>query len=112
MPHSRLVFTWETPWSAPATTVTISLHPVAEGTRVELTHVRFLSEESRDNHAKGWAGMLVNLELALARQTRRGRLVAQARIMAQPGRATWPRLPRGRIGMGQGHRNAKGRGGG
>ena len=66
MPHSGLVFTWETPWSAADTTVTISLHPVAEGTRVELTHVRFLSEESRDKHAKGWAGMLVNLELALA----------------------------------------------
>ena len=62
---SRLVFTWEAPWSAPDSTVTISLKPLADGTEVQLTHVRFLSEESRDNHALGWAGMLVNLENTL-----------------------------------------------
>ena len=64
-PHSRLVFTWEAPWSAPDTTVTITLTPLAEGTRVELTQIRFLSAESRDNHAEGWAGMLVNLQATL-----------------------------------------------
>ena len=63
--YSRLIFTWETAWSAPDSIVTITLQPVAEGTRVDLTHVRFQSEESRDNHAQGWAGMLVNLENAL-----------------------------------------------
>lgn len=65
-PHSRLVFTWETPWSAPETTVTITLTPVAQGTRVDLTQIRFLSEASRDTHALGWTGMLENLETALA----------------------------------------------
>jgi uncharacterized protein YndB with AHSA1/START domain len=64
-PHSRLVFTWETPWSAPESTVMIDFNPVAGGTEVVLTHIRFLSEQSRDNHAQGWAGMLVNLENSL-----------------------------------------------
>lgn len=65
-PHSRLVFTWEVPWSAPGTTVTITFSPAEDGTLVELSQVRFMSEESRDNHAQGWAGMLVNLEAAMA----------------------------------------------
>ncbi len=65
-PHSRLVFTWEAPWSAPDTTVTLTLTPVAADTRVDLTQVRFLSEDSRASHAEGWTGMLVNLESALA----------------------------------------------
>ncbi len=64
-PHSRLVFTWEAPWSAPDTTVTIDLTPVAGGTKVELTQIRFMSPEGRDGNAQGWAGMLVNLEAAL-----------------------------------------------
>ena len=65
-PYSKLVFTWEAPWSAPDSTVTITLTPEGDATRVDLSHVRFLSEESRDNHAMGWAGMLVNLETFLA----------------------------------------------
>ena len=65
-PYSKLVFTWEAPWSAPDSTVTITLTPEGDATRVDLSHIRFLSEESRDNHAEGWAGMLVNLETYLA----------------------------------------------
>lgn len=60
-PYSRLVFTWEAPWSAPDSTVTITLTPKGQATRVDLTHIRFLSDESRDNHATGWTGMLDNL---------------------------------------------------
>ena len=59
--HSRLVFTWEAPWSAPDTTVTIALTAQGAATKVELTQVRFMSEQSRDNHAEGWTGMLANL---------------------------------------------------
>ncbi len=66
VPHSRLVFTWEAPWSAPDSTVTITLTPQGDATRVDLTHIRFLSDESRDNHAAGWTGMLMNLETHLA----------------------------------------------
>ena len=65
-PYSRLVFTWEAPWSAPDSTVTITLTPQGDGTRVDLNHVRFLSEDSRDGHATGWTGMLEILETALA----------------------------------------------
>ena len=42
------------------------LKAASDPTRVDLSHVRFLSGESRDNHAMGWAGMLVNLETFLA----------------------------------------------
>ncbi len=60
-PYSRLVFTWEAPWSAPDSTVTITLTPEGAATRVDLTHIRFHSAESRDSHALGWTGMLANL---------------------------------------------------
>ena len=66
IPYSRLVFTWEAPWSAPDSIVTITLTPDGDATRVDLSHVRFLSEESCDNQAMGWAGMLVNLETCLS----------------------------------------------
>ncbi len=65
-PHSRLVFTWEAPWSAPGTFVTIDFNPVPDGTEVVLTHVKFLSEESRDNHLMGWTGILEKLGKAVA----------------------------------------------
>ncbi|MFM2355419.1 MAG: hypothetical protein RLZZ528_1155 [Pseudomonadota bacterium] len=64
--HSRLAFTWESPWSAPDTLVTIDFTPVPGGTDVVLTHVKFLSEESRDGHFKGWTGILEKLEAAMA----------------------------------------------
>jgi uncharacterized protein YndB with AHSA1/START domain len=57
----RLVFSWEAPWSAPGTEVEILFHPHLEGTEVVLTHVRFLSEDSRDNHLQGWSGILGKL---------------------------------------------------
>jgi uncharacterized protein YndB with AHSA1/START domain len=66
--HTRLVFTWEAPWSAPDTTVTLTFTPEGRATRVDLTHVRFLSEESRDNHGQGWTGMLANLEAKLTQE--------------------------------------------
>ena len=61
-PHSRIVFTWEAPWSAPDTQVELRFTPVPDGTEVVLTHVRFTSEESRDNHQAGWTGILDKLE--------------------------------------------------
>jgi uncharacterized protein YndB with AHSA1/START domain len=64
-PYSRLVFTWEAPWSAPGTTVTVDLTPVEDGTEVVLTQVRFTDPQSRDSHAEGWTGILAKLDAAL-----------------------------------------------
>ena len=66
VPHIRIAFTWETPFSVDGSIVTIELSPVAEGTDVILTHVKFATAESRDNHAKGWAMILTNLDSILS----------------------------------------------
>jgi uncharacterized protein YndB with AHSA1/START domain len=57
-PHDRIVFTWVSPYSVDDSTVTLTFNPVAEGTQVTLTHIRFVDEESRDNHQGGWMGIL------------------------------------------------------
>lgn len=64
-PH-QLIFTWISPYSADGSEVTLDFTPVAGGTQVTLTHVTFVSEEMRDNHARGWAEILECLEGALA----------------------------------------------
>lgn len=61
-PHSRLVFTWESPFSVPDSTVTIDLVEANGGTDVTLTHVKFPDEENRNNHEGGWAAILANLD--------------------------------------------------
>lgn len=65
-PHSRIVFTWESPFSTDGSTVTVTLKPEADGTRVTLTHVKFLSEEMKNNHEKGWAEILDALRAEFA----------------------------------------------
>jgi len=60
-PHTRIVFTWESPFSADGSTVTINLKEVDEGTHIELTHVTFVNEEARDNHEAGWGAILDKL---------------------------------------------------
>ena len=60
-PHTKIVFTWESPFSADGSTVTIRLQEVDDGTHVELTHVKFVNEESRDNHKAGWGAILDKL---------------------------------------------------
>ena len=42
------------------------LTPVAEGTEVVLSQVRFTSPEARDGHAEGWTGILAKLDAAVA----------------------------------------------
>ena len=60
---NRLEFTWESPMSPiEGSTVTIDFAEADGGTRVTLRHVRFPSEESRDNHNSGWARILEALE--------------------------------------------------
>ncbi len=59
---NRLAFTWESPHSTlENSTVTLDFAEVDGGTDVKLTHVRFPSEESRDNHKSGWGRILQSL---------------------------------------------------
>ena len=55
----KLSFSWESPFSTEDSVVTINFMSVGSGkTKVELTHVRFPSEESRDSHQGGWTNIL------------------------------------------------------
>ena len=65
-PHSRLVFSWETPFSVEGSTITLTFTPDGDGTLVELTHVKFASEDSRNNHERGWAAILAMLGKTVA----------------------------------------------
>ncbi|MEM0946814.1 MAG: SRPBCC domain-containing protein [Pseudomonadota bacterium] len=51
----KLVFTWESEFSIAGSTVTLTLEPEGDGTRLTLTHEHFSSEEIRDNHEEGWS---------------------------------------------------------
>ena len=56
---NRLVFTWVSPGTADQeTVVTLDIAADGEGTVLTLTHEKFPSEESRDNHEKGWGAIL------------------------------------------------------
>ena len=58
----RLSFTWESPFSQiENSTVTLDFAEADGGTNVTLRHVRFESEESRDNHNGGWSRILATL---------------------------------------------------
>lgn len=57
-PHSRIVFTWESPFSPGESTVTLGFDAIEGGTMLRLTHERFVDEESRDNHEAGWGYIL------------------------------------------------------
>lgn len=62
---NRLAFTWESPFSQlEDSVVTVDFDEIADGTRVTLNHVRFESEESRDNHNGGWTHILETLAQA------------------------------------------------
>lgn len=65
VPHELIRFTWESPYSPADSEVTIRLSPVAEGTEVTLTQVKFLSDGARDGHQAGWSRILDRLETAL-----------------------------------------------
>lgn len=61
VPHSLIRFTWESPYSPADSEVTIQLAPVAGGTEVTLSQVKFLSEGARDGHKGGWTMILGRL---------------------------------------------------
>jgi uncharacterized protein YndB with AHSA1/START domain len=68
-PPRRLVFTWG--WDhneerEHETRVTVELFEVPGGTRLDLTHEPFATEEARNMHSGGWNGCLDSLQEALA----------------------------------------------
>lgn len=65
VPHSLIRFTWESPYSPADSEVTIRLAPVAEGTEITLTQVKFVSEAARDGHNGGWTRILERLAATL-----------------------------------------------
>jgi uncharacterized protein YndB with AHSA1/START domain len=65
-PHSRIVFTWESPYSPADSEVELLFTPAAGGTEVVLNQVKFLSESARDGHIKGWTTILQRLDATFA----------------------------------------------
>lgn len=65
-PHSRIVFTWESPHSVDGSEVTLDLIPEGAGTLVRLTQVRFKSESAREGHRGGWTAILTALAADMA----------------------------------------------
>jgi uncharacterized protein YndB with AHSA1/START domain len=66
VPHSLIRFTWESPYSPADSEVTIKLAPVAGGTEVSLSQVKFLFEAARDGHKGGWTLILERLASLMA----------------------------------------------
>ena len=58
----RLVFSWASPCSIDGSKVTINFKQIDSGTtNVELTHVRFIDEETKSDHEGGWTNILEQL---------------------------------------------------
>lgn len=64
-PYSQIVFSWESSFAADGSTVTIDLKPVAAGTYIELTHIKFRDEETRSSHEGGWMRIIETLSNVL-----------------------------------------------
>lgn len=56
--HSRLAFTWESPFSVDDSIVTLDFVAKGEGTDVTLTHTKFATESARDAHQGGWMSIM------------------------------------------------------
>jgi uncharacterized protein YndB with AHSA1/START domain/predicted enzyme related to lactoylglutathione lyase len=67
---NRLMFTWKwatAPMSAMGESqVTVDFTPIKDGTEVKIRHEGFTDTELRDDHLKGWNGVLEKLEQFLA----------------------------------------------
>lgn len=57
-PYSQIVISWESPFSAEGSTVTVNLSEADEGTHIELIHLKFPDVETRDSHSNGWGRIL------------------------------------------------------
>ena len=60
-PH-ELVFSWESPFSIDGSTVSLRFLALDENqTTLELTHRKFIDEQTRSNHEGGWGNILDTL---------------------------------------------------
>ncbi len=63
----RIVFTWNSPFTSDEdSTVTLDFKAVEGGTEIRLHHIRFPSEDSRNDHEAGWGAILAALAEAFA----------------------------------------------
>jgi len=64
---NKLVFSWISPCSVDGSTVTLLFEAVNENTTsVDLTHVKFIDEETRNDHEGGWGHILQMLDTTLS----------------------------------------------
>lgn len=61
-PYTKIVFTWNSPFSIEGSNVTLTFNESTTGTIVKLSHIKFPSEESFNNHNQGWLAILDTLE--------------------------------------------------
>ena len=68
VPNRKLVFTWSWPRTTPerVSVVTIVFKAAGGGTDLVFTHEQLFDEKVRDDHKRGWSGLLENLEAFLA----------------------------------------------
>ena len=59
--HSSLIFTWQSGHSVDGSTVSLNFSEVEGGALVELTQVKFLNQEAREDHMRGWTRILESL---------------------------------------------------
>jgi uncharacterized protein YndB with AHSA1/START domain len=60
-PHTRLVFTWDSPHTAGASLVTVTFTPRGEGTKVQVLHEK-LPADKLQAHTGGWTSGLEKLD--------------------------------------------------
>jgi len=63
IPNRKLVFTWSWPRTTPEreSQVTIVFKAVGGGTELDFLHEQFFDEKARDDHKRGWSGLLDKL---------------------------------------------------
>jgi uncharacterized protein YndB with AHSA1/START domain len=63
VPSRKLVFTWSWPRTTPerVSLVTIEFKRVPDGTELDFRHEQFFDEKARDDHKRGWTGLLEKL---------------------------------------------------
>ena len=63
VPNRKLVFTWSWPRTTPerVSVVTIELHERGEETELVFRHEELFDEKVRDDHKRGWSGLLDGL---------------------------------------------------